>query len=135
MGKLTPQILVDHAIGSPVEDIFDWNNIKAGNSWRLEQARQIINHVLIVIQNGDETVTRAFHSIIVDVVSIEDPNTLNKTRIYKPTIEILQNPTETKLLLADIIKMLVNIADRYQVYEELAPVFKAINKVRNKYGI
>ncbi len=58
-GRLTPEAVVEAARSpnSPLHDRFEWDNSKAGDCWRLEQARRLIRYVTVEIEDGDLTVT------------------------------------------------------------------------------
>ena len=58
-GRLTPEAVVEAARSpnSPLHDRFEWDNSKAGDCWRLEQARRLIRYVTVEIEDGDVTFT------------------------------------------------------------------------------
>lgn len=66
-GVLTPQMVVESAAkgGSPLHDIFDWDDSSAAKKYRLVQARMLINSVQI------EILGRKTEGYINAVVSIE----------------------------------------------------------------
>ena len=65
-GKLRPVDVVKEAKNknSPLHNYFEWNDKKAGELYRLGQARQIISHICeVVIVEGDAIQQRSFHSV------------------------------------------------------------------------
>jgi len=67
-GRLTPQLVVEDAkpIASPIHEYFEWNDAKAGEQWRLSQARHLIASVYIVEPSTvlqEPVVTRAFVAV------------------------------------------------------------------------
>ena len=62
-GRLTPSAVVEAARNprSALHKIFEWDDAKAAQSWRLEQAREIIRVVRVI--DEDDQPQRAFLSI------------------------------------------------------------------------
>ena len=70
-GKLTKEIVVAVARSknSPLHDAFEWDDDKAAEQYRLQQAGYIIRSVAVVFENPDtdeDTEIRAFVSVIQD---------------------------------------------------------------------
>jgi hypothetical protein len=57
-GAITPVAVVKAAQvkNHPLHEHFDWNNNTAGHNWRLQQARQLINSVKVVIEIEDREI-------------------------------------------------------------------------------
>lgn len=51
---------------SPLHAHFEWDDTKAAGRWRMEQARQLIRSVTIVINDAVPTVVRAYVSLPAD---------------------------------------------------------------------
>ena len=68
-GQLTPRLVVDIARPPkhPLHPRFEWNDAVAGEAWRREQARDLIQSVRIVYREGqgnqDPRSVRAYHSV------------------------------------------------------------------------
>jgi len=66
-GRLESKSVVDAARpkDAPLHPAFEWNDKKAAENWRLEQASHMIRHIDVVIENGSEDVKpiRAFVSV------------------------------------------------------------------------
>ncbi|MCJ7760897.1 hypothetical protein MUP59_07155, partial [Candidatus Bathyarchaeota archaeon] len=132
------ELVVEHGVGSPIERHITWDDAEAGPKYRLNEARQILRSINVVIQNGDKVEVRAFHRITVDVQTLKEADryiTLGVHKVYKPTLEIFESPTEMKEVLEDIIQMFVDLRRKYEPYRELAPIFRAIDRVSKKLGI
>lgn len=82
---------------------FEWDNKKAGEKYRVSQARKILNHIMIREIEEEEINIRAFESIHVEEEDVEE------TRIFVNTIDALQNDDQRKLILNEI-KVLFNQA-------------------------
>lgn len=119
-GKLTPVIVVDaaRAEGHPLHDRFDWDNDTAAESWRREQARQLIRSVRIVYKQADEhngaQTIRAFHSVRSD-----------DGYAYRSTDEVLADPFTTKLLLAEMRREWMAMKRRYEHFAEFVEMVRA----------
>lgn len=63
--KFTKRVLLDRARDKahPLHGCFDWNNSRAAEKYRLEQARQLIMLIVLEESNGVHTVGRTFYSV------------------------------------------------------------------------
>jgi len=80
---LTAENLVNSAKNrkSPLYRFFEWDNEKAGNQWRLFQARMLINEVKIVVDNE---VMYGYENVVIKTKE-------GTERRYKPVYEIMSN--------------------------------------------
>lgn len=65
-GKLTPELVVNDARNksSPFYDYFEWDDRKASIEHRLQQARNLINHIIeVVVIEGRPSRQRSFFSV------------------------------------------------------------------------
>jgi hypothetical protein len=118
-GRLTPEIVVDEARSTshPLHAHFDWDDNSAAESWRREQARQLIRSVRIAYRkpsDGEQLSVRAFHSI-----RSEDGYA------YRPADEIIQDPLATKILLADMRREWQALRSRYERFVEFVDMVRA----------
>jgi len=62
-GRLTPDLVVEDAQNpdSPLHELFEWNDGVAGHKYRIEQARQVITSVRVVITTEHKTVSTVFY--------------------------------------------------------------------------
>ena len=105
---------------SPTHHHFEWDNAKAGHAHRLQQARDLICALEIVIEDGDDPV-RAFPSI-----SLGDGG-----REFVPMRKVLSDEEMCAQLVAEAKADAVAWSKRYEHLKsvaELHGVFKAIQK-------
>jgi len=62
-GMLEPREVVDEARpeSSPLHDHFEWDDEKAGESWRRQQARQLIRSIEFIMEPDDHPRPAFFH--------------------------------------------------------------------------
>jgi len=56
-GKITPEIIVREAgdTSSPLHNYFEWDDEKAGERWRVQQARILLNNIQVkTVSDGEE---------------------------------------------------------------------------------
>lgn len=112
-GELSPAAVVDEARdpGHELHDRFEWNNAVAGESWRRQQARQLIRSVNVVYREADELhaerSVRAFHA-----VSTESGHT------YKPVDEVVADEFLTRLVMRDMERDWKTLRRRYERFSE-----------------
>ena len=117
-GILTPEQVVEDAEDkkSPLHDLFQWNDGEAAKQYRLSQARNIINHFILVVHEGDkEYETKAWHSV--KFVDSEGEN----QRSYA-SMEVVQNNEQLReQVVANARRELSYWQRRYAEYKELLP--------------
>ena len=117
---LNAQNLVDasRSEDAPMHKAFEWNDAKAGEEWRKQQARVYINHLEIVVdsENEDVPVTRAF------VQYKKDEN-------YENIITVLSDPVKSNSFFEMGMKMLKDFKKRYGEVKEFAKVIAEIDKL------
>lgn len=119
-GKLTAEELLNanRAEDAPLHDSFEWDDSVAAESWRMQQARHIINSLEIVTENREPV--RAFFSII-----RSEPN-------YRHIDTILQRQDDTEALLKMALSELQAFQKKYSQLMELAAVFSAIDSIAKR---
>jgi hypothetical protein len=67
-GSLTPDLVVKDAsnLDSPLHELFEWDDGIAGHKYRIEQARQVITSVRVVITTEHKAVSTVYY--------VRDPN-------------------------------------------------------------
>ena len=123
--KLNARNVVDLAKNkdNPLHNFFEWDNSKAGEQYRLHQARILIGNVEVIV--GQKAV-RAFENVNIDVESGKAEN-----RYYLPITEIISNKTLKMQVLTSALSHLNYWKDKYGRYKEVKPIVKAIDKVWN----
>ena len=73
---------------SSLYEFFDWDNSSAGDKWRLNQARQLINEIKIVVEDKE---MYAFENVNITVEDKKDSKIKISSREYKPIVEVMNN--------------------------------------------
>ncbi len=65
-GKLTPDVIVEEAAKpeSPLHECFQWDDNKAAQQWRLQQARILINNIEVTIISSGEPLNVGAYEIV-----------------------------------------------------------------------
>jgi hypothetical protein len=125
VGAADPRSFVDvsRPENAPTHDLFEWDDAKAAEEYRVTQARSVIRRIRIVNDETDEAQPEpAF--VHVKVVS-ED----GVTEGYKPTSEVRATPDLHRFVLREAIEQLRGLQRRYRHLEELAPLSPVIDEI------
>lgn len=95
---------------------FEWDDGVAAEKYRLSQARQIIQLLVVKVSEREATPRRVF----------EISSTKNE---YKPVIFFMENKDEYQILLERAIADFQRMRVRYENLTELEEVFEAIDKL------
>lgn len=123
-GELTPALVVDEARPEdhPLHNRFEWDDAKAGEAWRREQAAQLIRSVKIIYaktRKGPKDV-RAYTA-----VRGEQSHQAN----YMPTEEALADDFTRQLILRDMKREWQAFKRRYEHMAEFAElILSDLNK-------
>ena len=101
---------------SELHKCFEWDDTKAAEKYRLTQARQIIQFIIIKETKKKEHQVRYFQ------ISKEQ-------QVYKPITFFLKNEDEYTVLLDRAKRELKGITERYSQLNELEEVFEAIARL------
>lgn len=125
--RVTPAIVVDDASDpdSPLHRYFQWDDTEAAKQWRLQQARLLINHILVSVRtpSGDTVDTKAWHS-----VRITDADDETTERAYVSMSTVDSSPELREQVIATAKRELSYWQIRYRQYVELWPIMDAIDK-------
>lgn len=117
-GRLTPEIVVDAAKpdGHPLHSRFEWDDEVAAESWRREQAADLIRSVRIrYVDAADRPQSvRAFVAVRGDQPGAD----------YEPTEEALADPFTAKLLLAEFEREWKSFKAKYDHLAEFAEIVR-----------
>ena len=121
-GGLSAKRLVDvsRPEDAPLHKAFEWDDAKAAESFREEQARHIIQAIILVPEHKDQPPTRQF-------VKWE-----RETNYYESVETVMRNESKREGLLKMALRDLRSFEDKYSTLTELAPVFSAIDEVKGK---
>lgn len=120
IGQITAEKFLKDAKrkNSPTHGYFEWDNNRAAQEYRLEQARLLIRSVdIIVISDGKEFETRAFHHIKIN----EDETA------YVSTNVIFSNKDYYFQVLENAISEIKSWQEQYRNYRELSKIFEAVD--------
>ena len=115
-GIIDPQTVVDESTdeGAVLHGLFEWDDTKAANKYRCQQAQFIIRNITTEENtgNGETVKVRAFE---------------RSEKRYAPTAVIMSQPDTRQILLDRALAELREIEARYKHLTELAAVFAAID--------
>lgn len=120
--EITPKKLVDIARNPkcPIHKCFEWNDTKAAEKYRLDQARNILSCVKIkFITNGKPLTTRAF-------VNIKS----KKGQFYTSIKIAAKNKNYMEYLYDEGKKELFRIKKKYATIKKFNKIFNEINKLK-----
>lgn len=114
--QVTPAEVVEKAKDekSELHKCFEWDDKKAADKYRLQQARMVINLLVVKTEKPEETPVRVFQIT-------------SERNTYQPTRLFLQQPDEYRTLLDRAKRELIAIRKRYHTLAELENVFEAID--------
>ena len=121
-GFITPAIIVkkSKAKKSVLHDYFEWDNSAAGTQWRLQQARNLMNHIEVTIISNDkpsETI-KFLHNIRIVPES--------KDREYISVSSVVQSADYHSQVIDKALVEVKAWKKRYKQYSELTKIFDAI---------
>lgn len=117
----TPAQILDKARddGTELHKCFEWDDTKAAERWRIQQARQIV--CSLVIKETDDDATnkpeiRVFYKT-------------DNSSGYKPTTLIMRDQDEYQKLLSRALSELAAFKGKYKSLTELDELFEVIDKL------
>lgn len=125
-GLLKPEKVVEFAEDDEthLHKCFEWDNSKAAERYRLNQARQQISMYVMVVQSPKGPVKiRAFQSLPSDRISGGG---------YRKTTDILQDDALVAELVNSAMKDLATVRQRYEAVSALSPVWEAAEEVAKR---
>ena len=124
-GVLYPESVISYAEDSStaLHDKFEWDDVKAGHSYRLWQARQLIKAVVWVEPSKD----------IPTSLYVSLSNDRKDNGGYRVAAEVLSDTMMRELLLSDAFKDFEYWKHKYDMLHELSDVFMAMERVEGKH--
>lgn len=122
-GELTPPALTEAAQSkkSPLHELFQWDNSKAADEYRLWQARQLIASLVVrVVDSSNQTPVRAFVNV----------RKADGERAYVATEDARDDPFLRKQMLDRALAELVRWRAAYIALAEFSGVHDAINEAQ-----
>lgn len=125
-GPVTPKQVVDDARpeDAPLHPVFEWDNGKAAELYREEQARHVIRSVRIVVQQETEEQPAKAVRAFVNVVDGSG------RQGYMPTIKALSDNDLREQVLRNAWGEIQSWRERYRELQELTGIHKAIDDVQ-----
>ena len=114
-------------------EFFDWDNSLAGEKWRLQQARSLINEIKIIVEDKE---LYAFENVN---VTVKDEKTQKKSlskfgsREYKTIIEVMNNEDYRNQLIHRALAEATYWKLRHAELIELNPIFISIETEKKKW--
>lgn len=108
---------------SPLHPHFTWEDGKAADMWRLEEARGLIRSYHVIVQQEPMVRTRAFVSLRADRARGGGYVSINR---------ILSDRELHQQMLDDALRELAEVEARYSHLSALQPVFTALRRVRRR---
>lgn len=121
---ITAESLLEHSRdeNALLHSCFEWDNTKAAEKYRLNQARGIIsNLVAIQINEKPQAPVRSF-------VSVTETKHSEKGR-FMPIVEAITNDKSRVIVLENATRELQQIREKYATLEELFSVWAAIDRI------
>ena len=117
-GRLTAKDLLNEnrPADALLHNEFEWDDSLAAESWREQQARNIINSLLIVPEQSEPV--RGFFKI------------QQTERNYHPVTTILSRQDTTQRLFENAMRELMALQRKYQALEQFHKVWQAIAEVK-----
>jgi len=108
-GKITPDVIVQDAKQkeSVFHNYFEWNNSEASRQYRLQQARNLINHIVeVVVIEGKQSQQRSFFSV----------KNGNNDMVYVTVKKAITTPNYRIQLLNQLIATMENITQLMKMF-------------------
>ncbi len=123
-GGLTPSMIVEDARPkkSFMHPMFEWDDNKAAEKWREDQAQHVIRHI-VTIAKDDMPEVRTYVSIIAP-----DNSVIDRNRIYLSSKVAMADKQTRKQILQEAWAGLLAWKERYKGYSELSALCAAIDK-------
>ena len=115
---ITPEEVLEKARNEKTElhRCFEWSDSVAAEKYRLQQARQIIQLLVVVPKNEKNEPTRVFQIT-------------SERNVYQHSRMFLRQPDEYQILLQRAKIELKQIRQRYKALSELEAIFDAIDEL------
>ena len=126
-GQVTSKSLLD--AGRPEESVlhslFEWDDSKAAELYRLRQATEVITHINIVIDEKPNTPYRAY-------VNIQESSGQTERGRFINVRSAMENEETRRIVLNMAISEAKRFSQKYANYKELSEVFEAIDRVAER---
>ncbi|RLG20654.1 hypothetical protein DRN72_04825 [Methanosarcinales archaeon] len=137
-GVITPPDVVEEAKSetSPLHDYFEWDNEVAGEKYRLHQARNLINSIIVVVETPDETIEeRAFFNVKIEKEAHEQAEETEIKQAYVPVSVVVREKPYRDQILEQALREINYWKRKYENLTELSVIFEAIETTTKKIGM
>ncbi len=126
-GLLKPEDVVEFAKSpdTTLHSRFQWDDSKAAHSYRIDQAREIIQRVFVTVLEKPETEHRAFVSLVTD--RVRDGGG------YRTLVEVMNSAAHRATYVRQALNDVTFWRQKYEAIVELQPIFAAIDKVADSF--
>lgn len=134
-GELTPEIVVSWARSHRTSALyrqFTWDDHKAAELYRLEQAGRIIRLCVTVVAQPRKTIKTDV--CVRKYISLSSDRKKDGKTIYRPLVNVLSNKTQRQIMLADAFAELSALHRKYISLVELSPVWLAVEEAQKRTG-
>jgi cell fate (sporulation/competence/biofilm development) regulator YlbF (YheA/YmcA/DUF963 family) len=124
-GKVTPELVLEESRSkkAPLHKIFEWNDSVAAEKYRLTQAGQIINNLVVVLDEYEQhEPVRAFVNV--------NANAQKKTGEFINIVSAIQQEDTRAIVVANALRELQEFKKKYKQLTELSSVFVEIDKLQ-----
>jgi hypothetical protein len=137
-GLLDPAKVVDFARDpkTVLHSKFEWDNSKAGELYRIWQARKIISLELVVISRTPKgkieliaDTTEVKGKLVRSYVSLLDDRVTDNGKGYRSLVDVLKDPDMREQMLEQARNDMRIFRRKYDSLSELSEVFEAMDKV------
>jgi len=129
-GSINPQLVVKEAKKkkSVLHDYFEWDNEKAGETYRLWQARKLSRDIIEIIStdNGEEIESQLF-------IHVTEPEQENPDKYVIQQVALI-DPVYQEQILHRALSEINVWRKRYNDLKRLIPIFQAIDEVKVNFG-
>lgn len=125
-GSLTPEVVLENAraADSPIHNAFEWDDAKAAESYRRQQAGHILRSITIVHKGKEQEPVRLFlnvHPLNEDKI----PDT--QLHVYIHTHDVMSDEALRQQVLRQALREIQGWQQRYKQYKELGKIFESID--------
>lgn len=124
-GEVTSRSLLEagRPEDSPIHSLFEWNDGKAAELYRLKQATDVITHITVIVPEENQKPYRAYVNIVE-----EKEGEQKQTGRFINIQTAMENPETRRIVLDAALAEMRRFSAKYAKYKELSEVFEAIDK-------
>lgn len=120
---------------SPIHDYFTWDNQRAAEKQRLEEAAYLLRSIQIeYVDLGPDHRAGTMRMLVnIQREAVEaGEESRPSDRVYLPMLSVLKDPALRHQLLVEALDQAIHWKNRYGHFKELATIFEAIRRVEKR---